>query len=101
MALIGLTADGKKIVARSTAGPSSYATGGFLVTIPELSHVHSILYAFITGGYKIGGLTVSGNSVTVAVHQYNYPATSAGPSTEVSAGTDLSGQTVTLIVIGD
>jgi len=101
MAVIGLTADGKKIVAHSTAGPSSYATGGFSVTIPELNHIHSILCAFITGGYKIGGLTVSGNSVTVVVHHYNYPATSAGPAVEVSAGTNLSGQTVTLIAIGD
>lgn len=100
MAVIGLTADGKKIVLVSVPGPSSYTSGGFTVTVPELARVHAVLFAFITGGYKVGGLTVSGNSITVSVHYYNYPATSSGPSVEVPAGTDLSGQTVTLIVIG-
>ncbi|MEM1553244.1 MAG: hypothetical protein QXH03_11355 [Candidatus Bathyarchaeia archaeon] len=101
MPIIGLTADGKKIALAAASGPSSYPSGGFSVTVKELNHVHAVLYASITGGYKIGALTVSGNAVTVVVHQYNYPATSAGPSTEVSSGTDLSGQTVTIIAIGD
>jgi hypothetical protein len=100
MAVIGLTADGKKIAVVSTAGPSSYTTGGFSVRVPDLNRISAVIWAFITGGYKIGGLTVSGNTVTVVAHQYNYPATSAGPSTEVSSGTDLSGATVTLIAIG-
>ncbi|MEM1601324.1 MAG: hypothetical protein QW339_05060 [Sulfolobales archaeon] len=100
MAIIGLTADGKKIVAVSVAGPSSYTTGGFTVRVPELEHVHAVLSALITGGYKIGGLSISGNTVIVIVHRYDYPATSAGPSVEVPAGTDLSGQTITLIVVG-
>ncbi|MEM1694793.1 MAG: hypothetical protein QW456_11350 [Ignisphaera sp.] len=100
MVVIGLTADGRKIVAVSAAGPASYATGGFAVRVPELEHVHAVLSASITGGYKIGGLSISGNAVTVVVHYYNYPATAAGPSTEVPAGTDLSGQTVTLVVVG-
>lgn len=101
MTVIGLTADGKKIALVTAAGPASYATGGFPVRAGDLNHIHSILFAFITGGYKIGGLTISGNSVTVVVHHYNFPATSAGPSTEVPATTDLSGQTVTIIAIGD
>jgi len=100
MTLIALTADGRKIVSVSTAGPSSYTTGGFAVRVPELNRIDAVIWAFITGGYKIGGYSVSGNAVTVAVHYYNYPATSAGPSTEVANGTDLSGQTVQLIVIG-
>jgi hypothetical protein len=100
MTVIGLTADGKKIVVVSAAGPTSYATGGFSVRVPELNNIHQVLFAFITGGYKIGDLSISGNSITVVVHYYNYPATSAGPATEVAAGTDLSGQTVTLVVIG-
>jgi hypothetical protein len=100
MTVLGTTAGGKKIAVVSAAGPSSYATGGFSVRVPELNRIDTVIWAFITGGYKIGGLTISGNAVTVVVHQYNYPATSAGPATEVAAATDLSGQTVTLAVIG-
>ncbi|MEM4975796.1 MAG: hypothetical protein QXT64_00555 [Desulfurococcaceae archaeon] len=98
--ILALTADGKKIVLVSAAGPSSYTSGGLTVTVSELEHVHAVLFAFITGGYKVGGLTVSGNRVTVVVHYYNYPAAAAGTSVEVPAGTDLSGQTVTLVVVG-
>jgi hypothetical protein len=100
MTLIALTADGRKIALASAAGPSSYATGGFAVRVPELNRIDAVIWAFITGGYKIGGYSVSGNAVTVVVHYYNYPGTAAGPSTEVAAGTDLSGQSIQLIVIG-
>jgi hypothetical protein len=100
MPVIGLTADGKKIAVVSVAGPSSYTTGGFTVRVSDVNRINAVIWAFITGGYKIGGLTISGNAVTVVVHNYNYPATAAGPATEVTAGTDLSGQTVTLCIIG-
>jgi len=100
MTVIALTADGKKIAVASAAGPASYTTGGFPVRVGELSRIDQVLFAFITGGYKIGGLTVSGNSVTVVVHYYNYPGAAAGPAVEVAAATDLSAQTVTLVVIG-
>jgi len=100
MTVLGTTAEGKKIAMVSVAGPSSYATGGFTVRVSDVNRIDAVIWAFITGGYKIGGYTVSGNAVTVAVHNYNYPATAAGPSTEVAAGTDLSGQTVQLVVIG-
>jgi hypothetical protein len=100
MPVLGTTAEGKKIAVVSAAGPSSYATGGFSVRVPGLNRIDTVIWAFITGGYKIGGYSVSGNAVTVVVHQYNYPATAAGPSTEVAAATDLSGQTVQLVVIG-
>jgi len=98
--ILGLTADGKKIAVASAPGPSSYATGGFTIRVPDLNRIDQVVFAFVTGGYKVGGLSVSGNAVTVVVHQYNYPATSAGPSVEVPAGTDLSDQTVTVVVIG-
>jgi hypothetical protein len=100
MTVIAHTTNGKKIAVVSAAGPSSYATGGFSVRVPELNRIDQVLFAFITGGYKIGGLTISGNAVTVVVHYYNYPATAAGPATEVAAATDLSAQSVQLVVIG-
>ena len=100
MTVISTTAGGKKIAMVSVAGPSSYAAGGFSVRVSDVNRIDAVIWAFITGGYKIGGYTVSGNAVTVVVHYYNYPATAAGPSTEVAAATDLSGTTTTLIVIG-
>jgi hypothetical protein len=100
MTVIALTADGRKIVQTTVSGPSSYATGGYLVRVPELNRIDAVILAFITGGYKIGGYSISGNAVTVVVHYYDYPATSAGASTEVPNATDLSGTTITLIVIG-
>jgi len=100
MPVIGLTADGKKIVLTTAAGASSYTTGGQAIRIPELNKVEQVLWAFITGGYKVGGISISGNTVTVAVHYYNYPATAAGLSVEIPAATDISTQTITLIVIG-
>lgn len=100
MAVIGLTADGKKIVLVSVPGPSSYTSGGFTVTVPELAKVHAVLSAFITGGYKIGDLIVSDNNITVSIHYYDYPATSPGLSVEVPAGTNLSRFYVTLVVVG-
>ncbi|MEM2195211.1 MAG: hypothetical protein QW803_12185 [Candidatus Methanomethylicia archaeon] len=100
MTVLALTADGKKISVVSVTGPSSYTVGGFTIIVPELESIHSVLYAFITGGYKIGGLSISKNTITVTIHYYNYPATDAGTSVEIPAGTDLSGQTITLVVIG-
>jgi len=100
MPLIGITADGKKIAAVSASGPTSYPTGGFTVRIPELTRIEQILFAFITGGFKIGGLTVSENAVTVVVHRYDYPSTSAGPSVEIPSDTNIAAQTVTIVAIG-
>jgi len=100
MTVLGLTADGKKIVLQAAAGTSSYAAGGQAITVAELNRVEQVLMAFITGGYKVGGISISGNTVTVAVHYYNYPASAAGASIEIPTGTDISAQTITLIVIG-
>lgn len=98
--IVALTLDGKKVSVVTTSGPTSYPSGGFDIVIPDLDKVQAVLFASITGGYKVGGVSFRDNVVRVVVHQYNYPAATAGPSVEVPAGTDLSGQTVTLVVIG-
>lgn len=100
MSVLALTSDGKKIAIVTASGPSSYTSGGFSVRVSALNKIDAVLDVRITGGYKVGGYSISGNSVTIVVHHYNYPATSAGASVEVSAGTDLSAQTVTLVVLG-
>lgn len=100
MPVIAQTADGRKIVQASTAGPASYTTGGFTITVGELSRITAVVSASITGGYAVEVAGVSGNTVTVKVYHYDYPAAAAGPAVEVAAGTNLSTSTVTLTVIG-
>lgn len=89
-----------KIAVTKVAGPSSYPTGGFSVTIGDLNIVLAVLNVKITGGYRAEHGEPSGNSVPIIVRQYDYPATAAGPAPEVPAGTDLSGQTVEVVAIG-
>lgn len=84
----------------STTGPASYSTGGFTVTISELSKVDfAVVQA--TGGYKPEIAGISGNTITILVRQYDYPATAAGPAVEVGAGTDLSGVTFYILAFGE
>jgi len=76
-----------------SAGPSSYSTGGFDVTISELSEViNAIVVA--SGGYtaEIDWANSSGNTLRVKLYS------SAG--TEVTAGTDVSSVYVYIIAFG-
>ena len=101
MAVIGLTADGRKIVL-ATESPTTYSTGGVSVTVDEVNRIDAVIHASIDGGYftNVSLCSVSGNTVTVPVYRFNYGAASPGPAVEVPDGTDLSGTTITLIVIG-
>jgi len=100
MAIIGLTADGKKIAFKSVPGPVSYATTGYPVTIDELSRVDCVIYAEVTGGYRIAGTSISGNVVTVLIHYFDYDAAADGASITVPSGANLSGQTVKIVAVG-
>jgi len=82
-------------------GPSSYATGGSDITIEEVSEVVAVLAVSITGGYyaPTADASASGNTVKVKVYEFDYPATAAGVAKEVAAGTDLSGETVKLVIL--
>jgi hypothetical protein len=100
MTVIGLTADGKKIVTKSIAGPSAYAVTGFPITIDELTRVDAVIFSEISGGYTIAGTSISGNVVTVLIHYFDYDYNGDGVSITVPANTNLSAQTVKLVVIG-
>ena len=101
MAVIGLTADGRKIVLK-TASPTTYSSPGVSVTIDEVNRIDAVIQASIDSGYFTNAslCSASGNSVVVPVYRFNYGAASPGPAVEVPDGTDLSGTTITLIVIG-
>jgi len=82
------------------SGPSSYATGGFTVTINDLSRVDDAIVSS-TGGYLAEVSSISGNTVTVKVYYFDYGSASAGTAVEVPDGTDLSGVTFRIIAIGE
>jgi len=79
----------EKLYITQVSGPSSYSSGGFTVDHPFSRVSHAI--AIASGGY-IAEASVSGNTVTVKVY--------SGAGSEVTAGTDLSGVTITVIIIG-
>jgi len=95
------------VVIKEVSGPSTYPTGGFTVTIPELTNIKeaavipnpSQLLEADDTVYSISW-TVSGNSVTIVVKTLNVTATSPVSWTELSA-VDLSSVTFTVIVTGE
>jgi hypothetical protein len=84
----------------SVAGPTSYATGGFTVTIEDLSRIEDAV-VIAGGGYLAEVASISGNTVTIVVRYFDYAATAAGTAIEVPSGTDLSGVTFRIIAIGE
>ena len=103
--LMGKTAE--TVVVKQVSGPSSYPSGGFTVTIPELTNIKEvavipnpsqILEADDTV-YSISW-TVSGNSVTIVIKTLNVTASSPVSWTELGA-VDLSGVTFTIIATGE
>ncbi len=96
----------RKSIITESAGPASYATGGFTVEVPELALVDISKAIQMTGIYKASVDSVSGNKATVKVYEVNQPVNEGGSATytvtlkEVAAGTDLSAETVTLLSYG-
>lgn len=90
---IGRKAGEPKIVITRTAGPASYATGGFTFTVGDLGSINS---GFVIGanGYTadIDWANSSGNTLKIKAY--------TGAGTEVTAGTDLSSVYFTVVVVG-
>jgi len=89
----------KKIVVFITNGPSSYTTGGFTIRSDTLSVIEHVISVSATEGWIGEVQSVSGNTATIKV--YGLPSSlAAGPLAEVAAGTDLSGVTFYIILVG-
>ena len=94
---------GVKLVRKSVAGPASYASGGFTVDLPE---IRDIVYILKDGGVTGGGyiynvdLGTNPNQVKIKAFYFDYAAAAAGAAIEVAAGTNLSGETFTIVVVG-
>ena len=94
-----------KVYAGSVAGPASYPTGGFTITVNGLSKINTAIVTFKGARpndlvYQID-VSWSGNVITVKVMSLNVTAASPVAWGEVAAGTDLSGLTFDIIAIGE
>lgn len=82
---------GTKIVKAWASGPSSYSSPASLV-VDGLIVVKDVIAMWMTNGYIAVPAGVSGTTVYYKVY--------TGAGSEVAAGTDLSSQTVYVVVIG-
>lgn len=105
MTVIGLTADGKKIVQTVAIGPDSYATPGFLVTLGELNHIEAASVS-IRANLKVNDMvhvvdyTPSGNGITFRVYRLDVTGTSPVSWAEVPDTTDISDLSLEIVAIG-
>jgi len=97
----GRKAGEPKVIVMRTAGPSSYAAGGFDVTVSELSEIIAA-FPIAGGGYlaEIDFDNSDKNKLRVKVYYFDYDATADGAAIEVAAGTDLSGVYFTIVAFG-
>ena len=105
MTVIGLTADGKKIVQKIVTGPSSYSSGGFTETIGELKRIDAVQISIRTNlktdNYVyVVDYSISGNTITFTVYRIDVTASSPASWSEVPDGTDISSLTIEVIAIG-
>ena len=96
--VIGLLADGSKLIKVTAAGPSSYDSSAGQGIVADVDYVDEVISAHAPG-YLIDNISVSGNAITVHWYYFDYDATADGAATEVADTTDLSGVTVTIIAI--
>lgn len=113
-----LVGPNRYIVIKSVKGPSSYPTGGFEITIPELMRVDEAII-MADSGYKAEVVSKSGNTIKVLVRGKTvnivhaacgatgaaYPsattlATVRDLGSEVDNGTNLSGVNFLIIAVG-
>jgi hypothetical protein len=90
-----------KVAILTFAGPASYTTGGFTITINQLRYIaFAGAISALGNGWVFAVKSWSGNTVTIQA--FGLPSTlAAGPLAEAAAGTNLSGANFTLIVIGN
>mgnify|MGYP001626502477 CR=1 FL=1 len=105
MALIGLTTNGMKIVSMVVTGPTSYTTGGWSVSVPELSKIFALNVSIrtnlkVANYVHVVDYAYSGNTITFTVYRIDVTATAPAAWSEVPAGTDISALTLEVIAIG-
>jgi len=103
--IIGQTTDGRIIVYWENAGPASYSTNGFSVTINALRAVEKVVRIGNDSGYRTESeeCSISGNTITIPVHYYAYACPGApicATGWEIPSGRALDKTTFSGVVIG-
>ena len=103
--IIGQTVDGRIIVYWENAGPASYSTGGFDVTVTSLKKVEKAIHIGNRSGYRTEPeeVTLAGNVITIPVHYHGYACPGApicATGWEIPSARDLSKAIFSGIVIG-
>jgi len=91
-----------KVVAVSVNGPASYTTGGFKVTVNDVNEIlHAVVSIRDNPGNKLVRYSWSGNTLTIQIFTVSASTTDGSISAaEDAAGTDESGLTLDIIVVG-
>lgn len=83
------------------AGPSSYTTGGFTVSLTDFKTVNkAVVVGENLDGNMVIQYSVSGNTLKIKVFTLSYSTASGITATEVSAGTDLSAYYFNIVAEG-
>jgi len=90
------TGRGKKLHVGTTAGPASYATGGFAYDT-GLNSIDAVI-VLADSGYMAAYDTANSK---IKAYYFDYNATADGAAIEVAATTNLSGVTFTVIAVGE
>ena len=99
----GLGVGKLKVYSAEVTGPTSYATGGFQITINEFERIHNAVVALKNNpGNKLITYSISGNTITVQIFTITADTTTGAISaTEDAAGTDESGLLFEVIAVGE
>jgi hypothetical protein len=105
LALIALTADGKKVVQKVVTGPSSYKTGGFKVVVDELSKIHALAVSVrlnlkVNNYVHVVDYSYTDNIITFTVYRVDVTAAAPAAWAEVPDGTDLSSLVIDIVAVG-
>ena len=94
---------GLKVYAGSVTGPSSYTAGGFTVTITGIRTIHEAVVSLRNNpGNKVIEYSWSGNTLTIVIKTISADTTTGAISaTEDADGTDESGLTFDIVVVGE
>jgi len=98
---IGTKAGEYKIAITKTAGPSSYATGGFDATVGSLGTVIAAI-VIPDSGYlaDVDYANSSGNTLKIKAYYFDYDASADGAAVEVAPTTNLNSVNFTIIAFG-
>ena len=88
-------------VAFGTISLGTYSAGGVSVTIEGFKKIYWALTQSSGDYMVVASVSGTDNTVTIKVYYFDYAAAAAGAAIEVPDGTDLTGVSVPIVVVGE